>query len=549
MIERFREKRTLLSRFFARHSWFARLLDLPRYPEKKGDAGVILIQVDGLSHEQLKKALVTGRMPFVHNLVSGSAYHLKPCYSGIPSATPAFQGELFYNVKTCVPAFEFYDRIDGERKAMFQPAVSRHVSERLEKQGKPLLSGGTAYSHIFSGGALEARYCADRVSIESMLTAVNPFKLLFILMFHIGKLFRVLAYSTLEFVLAVTDFFRGIFTARHIRKECTFILARIFACIGLRELIRFRVKMDIARGVSVISANLIGYDEQAHRRGPDSRFAHWTLRGIDDVIRDIHRSALQADGCRYRILIYSDHGQEAVASYDDRFGKSVRHAVEEVLAENGFIGHEKKMKEPDKSSDYLYYRSRKFIFPRLGFNRRSGRLPERLEVTTMGPLGHVYVFGDMSDEKRTDFAVDLVKKAGIPLVLYRKQDRVWAVNSRGEWSLENNPDDVLGYGHPFGPQVVQDLKAVLEHPDAGEFVISGWDPRDLALTFSIENGAHGGIGSEETRGFVILPDEWNTTAPFLRALDIRRIIMSYLKIEEPERKDKEECIRTTGTLP
>ena len=550
MIEQMREKQTFLSRFFARHSWFARLLGLPRYPEKKKDAGVILIQVDGLSHDQLKKALSAGRMPFVYNLVSGSAYHLKPCYSGIPSATPAFQGELFYSVKTCVPAFEFYDRSDGERKAMFQPAVSREVSERLENLGPPLLSGGTAYSHIFSGGALEARYCADRVSMESMLTAVNPFKLLFILMFHIGKLFRVLAYSALEFVLAVTDFFRGIFTARHIRKEFTFILARIFACIVLRELIRFRVKMDIARGVSVISANLIGYDEQAHRRGPDSRFAHWTLRGIDDVIRDIYTTAVKADGSRYRILIYSDHGQEPVESFADRFGKSVRHAVEEVFAENGFAGPSKKIKNPDKSSDYLYYRSRKFIFPRLGFNRTGGGIPDRLEVTTMGPLGHVYLFADMPDEKRQGFAADLVKKAGIPLVLHKRKDRVWGVNSRGVWDLEKNPGDVLGHGHPFGPQVVQDLKAVLDHPDAGEFVISGWNPRDLAMTFSMENGAHGGIGSEETRGFVILPDEWNTDVPFLRALDIRRIIMAYLKIQgiqEPQRNEETGCTRTTAT--
>lgn len=527
MIKRMREKKRLLSRLFVRHSWFARLLDLPRYPAAKGDAGVIMIQVDGLSHDQFQKALTTGRMPFLNTITSGSAYHFKPCYSGVPSATPAFQGELFYSVKSCVPAFEFYDRKQGERKAMFQPAVAREISEHLDKQAPPLLAGGTAYSHIFSGGAVEARYCPDRVGLESMLTAVNPFKLLFILMFHVGKLCRVLAYSTLEFVLAVTDFFRGIFTARHIRKEFTFIMARIFACIGLRELIRFRVKMDIARGVPVISANLLGYDEQAHRRGPDSRFAHWTLKGIDDVIRDICNTALRADGCRYRILIYSDHGQEAVESYGDRFGKSVPDAVEEVYAENEFSGSDQKIKNPDQSSDYLYYRSRKFIFPRLGFSRKGGGIPDRLEVTTMGPLGHVYVFDDMPDEKRSLFAADLSRKAGIPLVLYKMHDRFWAVNRRGAWDLENNPGDVLGHDHPFGAQIVQDLKVVLDHPDAGELVISGWDPWDRAMTFSMENGAHGGIGSEETRGFVILPREWDTGAPFLRALDIRRIIMAY----------------------
>ncbi len=549
MIRRAREKKPFFFRFLARHSWFAGLLGLPRYPEKKGDAGIILIQVDGLSYEQFKKAVATGRMPFLNTLASGSAYHLKSCYSGVPSATPAFQGELFYSVKSCVPSFEFYDRKTGERKAMFQPAVAKQVSERLDKQGPSLLAGGSAYSHIFSGGAPEARYCADRAGFESMLTAVNPFKLLFILIFHLGKLIRVLSYAALEFVLAVTDFFRSIFTARHIQKEFTFILARIFACIGLRELIRFRMKMDIARGVCVISANLIGYDEQAHRRGPDSRFAHWTLRGIDDVIRDIHNTAVHADGCRYRLVIYSDHGQESVVSYGDRFGKSVRDAVEEVFAENGFTWTDKKIKHPDKSSDYLYYRSRKFIFPRLGFIRKGGGIPDRMEVTTMGPLGHVYLFGDMPHEKRSLFAGDLVKKAGIPLVLYRARGRVYAVNKRVSGELEKISSDILGHGHPFLSEVVADLKTVLDHPDAGEFVISGWDPKDRALTFSLENGAHGGIGCEETRGFVLLPNEWDTGASFLRALDIRRIIMAYVKSKEPQRNEETQCIRTTETLP
>ncbi|MFO7753072.1 MAG: hypothetical protein R6V41_08125 [Desulfobacteraceae bacterium] len=528
-------KEKLLSRIFSRHSWFAGLLDLPGYPVKRGDAGVILIQVDGLSLNQLQKALAAERMPFLSGLLSADSHVLTPCYSGIPSTTPAFQGELFFGVKSCVPAFEFYDREDGEHKAMFHPTDAAEVSARLEKKSEGLLAGGTAYSNIFAGGADEARYCADRVTLESLLTAVNPFKMLFILMFHIGKLIRIAAYSMLESVLAVTDFFRSIITSRHIRKELTFILARIFACIGLRELIRFRVKMDIARGVPVISANLIGYDEQAHRRGPGSRFAHWTLRGIDDVIRDIYETAVKAEGCGYRFIVYSDHGQEEVVSYADRFGKSVRHTVQEVYAENKAALSGKKMKNPDKSSDYLYYRSRKFVFPGIGFIRKKEGIPVHVEVTTMGPFGHVYLFGDMSEEKRSVFARNLVEKAGIPLVLYKHEQGIAAVNTTGVWDLEKERAHVLKEGHPFADQVVRDLASVLDHPDAGELVISGWSTKNFPLTFSIENGAHGGIGSEETRGFVLLPREWESDAPFLRALDIRELVMAYMKTEKQKR--------------
>jgi hypothetical protein len=58
-----------------------------------------------------------------------------------------------------------------------------------------------------------------------------------------------------------------------------------------------------------------GYDEQAHRRGPGSAFAHWTLKGIDGVVRDIYRTAMRSRCRNYQIVIYADHGQERVKNY------------------------------------------------------------------------------------------------------------------------------------------------------------------------------------------------------------------------------------------
>jgi hypothetical protein len=69
------------------------------------------------------------------------------------------------------------------------------------------------------------------------------------------------------------------------------IPARVGINILLRELITIGSKLDIARGLHIVHLKLLGYDEQAHIRGPTSNFAHWSLKGIDDAIERISRAA------------------------------------------------------------------------------------------------------------------------------------------------------------------------------------------------------------------------------------------------------------------
>ncbi|MEX2606330.1 MAG: hypothetical protein WD708_03210 [Kiritimatiellia bacterium] len=71
----------------------------------------------------------------------------------------------------------------------------------------------------------------------------------------------------------------------------------------LRELIRFRILLDIKHGERLVHANFLDCDEQAHRRGPGSAFAHWTLRGIDRTIRDLYRAAQRSDLRDYEFIL------------------------------------------------------------------------------------------------------------------------------------------------------------------------------------------------------------------------------------------------------
>lgn len=94
-------------RRFSRSEWIAKLLGLSTSGHQPHAPGLILIQIDGLAHPELLKALARGRMPFLKRLIRKEHYRLEHMFSGVPSTTPAVQAELFYGVRQAVPAFGF----------------------------------------------------------------------------------------------------------------------------------------------------------------------------------------------------------------------------------------------------------------------------------------------------------------------------------------------------------------------------------------------------------------------------------------------------------
>jgi endonuclease/exonuclease/phosphatase family metal-dependent hydrolase len=154
---------------------------------------------------------------------------------------------------------------------------------------------------------------------------------------------------------------------------------------------------------------------------------------------------------------------------------------------------------------------------------------ERIRMTTMGPIGHIYIPLPITGQQKEIMAKQLVAEVHIPLVFFIKQDQVMAANRDGIFDLLNQSQKVLGQSHPFLQWTACDLERTCRHPNAGDLVISGWTPNGIPLSFSIENGAHGGPGNEETRGFVLLPNAIDFQEDALRPLDLRKIILNGFK--------------------
>ncbi|MBI5426761.1 MAG: endonuclease/exonuclease/phosphatase family protein [Nitrospinae bacterium] len=525
MIERFELMLRRVRRWLSRSDWGAFLLGLSKSKGTGTEPGLVLVQIDGLSRNQLEKAMKKGRMPFLNRLVRKEGYGLHTLYSGLPTSTPAIQGELFYGVKGIVPAFGFMDRKTGKVTRMFDPEPAAEIQKCLERQGEGLLRGGSSYANIYSGGAEESHFCPATFGWSHLKKGVNPFALALLVLFHGASLVRTAALLLLEIVLAVADCVRGLIDGRDLWREIKFVPLRVAISVLLRDLAAIGAAIDATRGLPVVHVNFIGYDEQAHRRGPSSNFAHWSLKGIDDAIKRIFNAARRSPLRDYDVWIYSDHGQEETVPYPLENGRTVHETVAAILDRPG---PPPKLNPMDKRGTQ-FERSRWLggSFLNWLFGEPEKETGDRSPlVVAMGSLGHVYTTGDSpGPEERDRIARRLIAEGGIPMVLAPAQpDSAAAWTAAGAFSLPGEAGKVFGPDHPFLEEMAGDLVALCHHPDSGDLILSGWRPDKRPLSFPLEHGSHSGPGREETRAFALLPAAaplFQNGRDYLRPLDLR----------------------------
>ncbi len=488
--------------------WMVKLLKLSVIKEKSSLSGVVIIQIDGLSHMEFRRALQKKEMPCLAKLLKDESYQERIHYSGLPASTPAVQGTLFYGVKCCVPAFSYKDKETGKIFNMFSPGNAIKVENRIKKQGKPLLKKGSAYGNIYTGGAKEAHFCISAIGWGTLLSAADPIAIVVFILMHLHIIIRSVILTVMESFLAVLDSIRGFIKGKNLLDEILYIPFRIVECIIAREVTATGAKIDIIRGIPVIHVNLAGYDEQSHHRGPGSKFAHWSLRGIDKVIGSMLKAVQFSKHRHYDVFVYSDHGQEEAIYYKKENGISVQTAVNEVLKKT--IGHDNLHMEKIRKG---YYWNTNF-----SHNQFSKKIiPQTKEfvnknplavITALGSIGFIYLPQKLAIKQTMKIALQLVNSAKIPLVLVRNgRGQAIAWNTEGKFYLPRDASRILGGDHPFLRETAKDLVKLCHHNDAGEIVISGFKKEGKTVTFYPERGSHAGPGVNETAGFALLPPD------------------------------------------
>lgn len=546
-----------LRRAISRSRWLARLLQLP---VSKGSAvrpGLLMLQIDGLSQIELQRALDRGEMPFLRRLLKREHYKLQTQYSGLPATTPAVQAELFYGIPGAVPAFSFCDHRSGRVVRMLEPDTAAQVEQRLARQTKAaLLKDGSVYADMYTGGAAESHFCASALGWGPALRSANPLVLLVLIVTNFYSVLRILGLFCFEVGLALRDFFRGLLKGHNFLSELKFVPTRVAISIVLRELCVIGGKIDLSRGMPIVHINFLGYDEQSHRRGPSSRFAHWTLKGIDDSIARLWRAAHRSEWRNYEVWIHSDHGQAKVSQYSQVLGYSLQQAVEQCFDKLTTLPVS--MHQPVAGGIHTQR-------VRLLGGKRVQRLfavehsedsdSERsIKVAALGPVGHIYAPQPLSEPERHFIATKLAVEHKVPIVLLvEAKNRLRVTTDEGNFSLPQDAARLFGAEHPFLDSLSEDLLRLCRHADAGDLVVMGWRKGVTPLSFADENGAHAGATPQETTGFALLPADVPLPAGdkgYIRPHDLYQAALQHLgrSPHQPATRQAERSALETGSL-
>lgn len=493
----------LRRRFFSRSEWAARHFGLRTYDDSGEEPGLLLIQIDGLARSQLEAAIEAGRMPFLESLLRRESYGLRTFYSGLPSTTPAVQAELYYGVRTGVPAFSFVDRSRGEAGTMFDSDWAREFESHFAAHAEGLLRDGSSWSNIYSGGAdpAESHFCIASSGLGAWWSAGRIGPQLLYLVLQIPALARIAVLGLLELAIGATGTVGAILQRQWVALEFGMLLSRMCVGIGVREIIRVGGKVDIARGLPIVHVNFLGYDELAHRRGPDSRFAHWSLRGIDRAIRDLYRAAHGSRRRDYHVWIFSDHGQESTHPFADEFPGGLQAVVAACLGAEADGGSQPQWE--------LWWRALSNRWSkRRAIDARVPSPRHRFTLTAMGSLGHLYLAEPRDEGEMRELSHRLVNHGRVPGVLRKASDgTITWYHALGETAVPSGvPELLTAHSVPLRAEIARDLESLCRQENAGDLVLLGWGADGSSWSFAPERGAHAGPGPEETRGFLLLPE-------------------------------------------
>jgi endonuclease/exonuclease/phosphatase family metal-dependent hydrolase len=514
-------------RVFSRRNLTIRILGLSVCEGTANESGLILLQIDGLAYPQLEKAIRDGRLPFIRRLVRREHYRAFPMYSGQPATTPAVLAELFYGVSQAVPAYSFRDHRSGRVVEMIEPEIASMIQSELEAAAPGLLQDGSAYCDIYSGGAVESQFCPANMTWSAMADA-KAWQKAAIALLNVPALLRLCVDLVAEFGAATWDVVSSRLGRREIKHELKFIPRRMIGSVLIRELTAIAAEVDATRGLPVMHVNLLGYDELAHRRGPDSDYAHKGLPEIDRVLQRLWQAAMSSRRRDYHVWIMADHGQERTVPYDQLHGRTIIDGIRELFGDSVSADDS----NPQTSEG-------------TGAEQESGGPI----VTAIGPLGYLYwptpLTAAQIEERSHRIAVDLK----VPVVMARSIDGPIAWFEGRRLKLPHEAGEFLGADHPFLREVSKDFARLCDHPDAGQIVICGYQRNGTSVSFVAEHGAHGGPGPQETNGFVLVPPEDRRLVPeLLRPNALRRAALSLLQSPQPRQSSSTSVVSARRDL-
>ena len=297
--------------------------------------GIVFIQLDGVAHAVLRRALRSGDVPNLHRWIRDGSHILVEWETGWSSQTGVSQCGILHGSTVDMPAFRWIDKTTGDVFVSNHPKYAAQI-ERAHSDGNGLLVyQGSSYGNLFSGDAERAVLTMSGAGKRKEgRTGAGYFGYFS----RPGQATRTLIAAIVEIgrerVAAGRQRRRGV--EPRVERDWEYSLLRTFTTVIMRDVCVQGVVNDMCEGRATIYIDMLGYDEVAHHSGPERVDALAVLRDLDQQVGRIERTTKWTPR-PYKIVVLSDHGQTQGATFEQRTGQTLEALVAELCgsAESG----------------------------------------------------------------------------------------------------------------------------------------------------------------------------------------------------------------------
>ena len=534
---------------------------------KKIYPGLIMVEIDGLSINTLKKAIGKGVMPNIERWIGENTHTLKGWETDLSSQTGASQAGILHGNNTDIVAYRWVEKENDNKIIVSGKLSDAPQIEKKISNGEGLLVNGISIANMFSGDSEIQTLTSSKLNglaniysktLNAVFLDAYNFQRLFILF-----LWDIILEFSSQFVHKVKNI------KPRLRRTIVYAAVRAGANVVLREVTTDVLTSEILTGnIDSAYATFMGYDEIAHHSGAEDRDVWSALKKIDQQFAKL-TSAIEMSDREYKFVVLSDHGQSKGATFKQRYGMTLGNYVRRLLPDDlkmfkmeynidhfrdAIIPENKQIRNfkermgdirGDLFGDFeslqniregIEKRKPAIIFENEQYQNLRNKYTNSLEyikghetsqqstkkekdseliVLGSGNLGLIYLTQwkqRLSYEEIVmlfpDLIPGLVKHPGIGFLLVNSiANGGMIIGENGIYYLEN--DEIVGENplEGFGKNAAMHLKRQNSFNNMPDVLVNSFydSESDEVCAFEELIGSHGGLGGNQTKPFILYP--------------------------------------------
>lgn len=548
--------------------------------------GVIMLEIDGLSFNTLKKAIDKGMMPTIESWIENDTHTLKQWETDLSSQTGASQAGILHGNNRDIVAYRWVEK-ENDNNIMVSGKLSHapKIEERISN-GEGLLVNGISIANMFSGDSKISALTSSRLGGISRIYN-KTLHTIFLDAYNFQRIFILFLWDILvEFKSQLVHDIKNI--QPRLRRTPVYAAIRAGANVVLRESTTEILTSEILTGeIDTAYATFMGYDEVAHHSGVEDDDVWGVLKQIDIQFSRLTSAVTMSDR-DYKLVILSDHGQSNGATFKQRYGitlgnyvrrllpddltvfrseYNIDHFRDAVLPENKQLQNIKERVENirddlfDESSaiqnirNELNERKPAIIFENEQYLNLREKYSNSLEyikghetvqqstqkakdseliVLGSGNMGLIYL--TQWSQRLTyeeivmlfpDLIPGLVNHSGVGFILVNSlSNGGMVIGSNGIYYLEG--DRIVGENplEDFGKNASKHLKRQNSFKNMPDILVNSFYDRkhDEVCAFEELIGSHGGLGGNQSKPFILYPSEWENPGDLIGAESIYKFL-------------------------